>query len=223
MKVDKKDKKELKKNLAVINIQEEDRQRIARDLHDTSLQNLAHVIHKIELAGMFIDKDPVKAKLELAVIKKDLKAIIDDIRNTIFNLRPMTFDDLGLKAALERLLLEFNDKRNYQIQVDIDEISCETQLILVTLYRVVQECFSNIKKHSEADKVIFLCKQKQDMISIDIEDNGKGFSEDEVEKKNDKHFGISVMSERVNLIEGKIVIHSKIGAGTKVHIEVPLH
>lgn len=223
MKVDKKDKKELKKNLAVINIQEEDRQRIARDLHDTSLQNLAHIIHKIELAGMFIDKDPVKAKLELAVIKKDLKAIIEDIRNTIFNLRPMTFDDLGLKAALERLLLEFNDKRNYQIQVDIDEISCETQLILVTLYRVVQECFSNIKKHSEADKVIFLCKQKQDMISIDIEDNGKGFSEDEVEKKNDKHFGISVMSERVNLIEGKIVIHSKIGAGTKVHIEVPLH
>ena len=223
MKVDKKDKKELKKNLAVINIQEEDRQRIARDLHDTSLQNLAHIIHKIELAGMFIDKDPVKAKLELAVIKKDLKAIIEDIRNTIFNLRPMTFDDLGLKAALERLLLEFNDKRNYQIQVDIDEISCETQLILVTLYRVVQECFSNIKKHSEADKVIFLCKQKQDMISIDIEDNGKGFSEDEVEKKNDKHFGISVMSERVNLIEGKIVIHSNIGAGTKVHIEVPLH
>ena len=223
MKVDKKDKKELKKNLAVINIQEEDRQRIARDLHDTSLQNLAHIIHKIELAGMFIDKDPVKAKLELAVIKKDLKAIIEDIRNTIFNLRPMTFDDLGLKAALERLLLEFNDKRNYQIQVDIDEISCETQLILVTLYRVVQECFSNIKKHSGADKVIFLCKQKQDMISIDIEDNGKGFSEDEVEKKNDKHFGISVMSERVNLIEGKIVIHSKIGAGTKVHIEVPLH
>ena len=85
MKVDKKDKKELKKNLAVINIQEEDRQRIARDLHDTSLQNLAHIIHKIELAGMFIDKDPVKAKLELAVIKKDLKAIIEDIRNTKIN------------------------------------------------------------------------------------------------------------------------------------------
>lgn len=215
----------MKKNedLAILNIQEEDRQRIARDLHDTSLQNLAYLVHKIELAGMYIDTDPLKAKLELAIISKNLKSVIDEIRNTIFDLRPMSFDDLGLKPAFEELLKKLNENNIYEIKMYIENVSCENDLILATIFRVVQECFNNIKKHSKADKIIFTCKKQEGLCIIDIEDNGDGFTEEEMlESKNNKHFGISLMEERIRLLSGNISIISKKEKGTNIHIEVPL-
>lgn len=214
----------LESNISVISLQEEDRQRIARDLHDTSLQNLTHLVHKIELAGLYIDQDPVKAKLELAVIRQNIKSVIDEIRNTIFDLRPMTFDDLGLKAAFERLILLFNENHLYEMEVEIEEVSCDTRLVLLTIYRVIQECFTNIKKYSNATKVTFHCHQKENLVLIDVTDNGKGFSVEEVEARTDMymHFGISVMKERIKLLGGKIQITSEVGVGTEVHIEVPV-
>ena len=209
------------RDLAVLNIQEEDRQRIARDLHDTSLQNLAHLVHRIELSSLYIDKDTVKAKLELSVVSKILKETIDEIRNTIFDLRPMTFDDFGLKTALERLLLEINENKRYSIDSDIDDVSCENNLVLVSIYRIVQESLNNIVKHAEAKNIKFICKSDNDNCIIDIADDGKGFcvSTD----KEEKHFGLSLMKERTWLLNGKISISSAEGEGTKIHIEIPLN
>lgn len=208
-------------SLTILNIQEEDRQRIARDLHDTSLQNLAHLVHKIELSSLYIDEDPVKAKLELSVVNKVLRETIDEIRNIVFDLRPMTFDDLGLKAALERLLVSINENKKYLLKSDIDDVSCENNLVLVSIYRVVQECLNNIDKHAEAEEIFFSLKKHKEKCVIDIRDNGKGFNV----KKNitGKHFGLSLMKERVELLSGKIQISSKIGKGTKIHIEIPLN
>lgn len=208
------------KSLTVLKIQEEDRQRIARDLHDTSLQNLAHLIHKIELSSMYIDKDPIRAKLELSVVNKNLKEIIDEIRNTIFDLRPMSFDDLGLKATFERMICNINEDLAFKIETDIDDVSCDNDLILATIYRVVQECFSNAIKHSDGTKIIFKCKCINRKCVIDLIDDGKGFTDEDL-KKN-KHFGISVMKERVNLLGGTIVMDSKKGNGTRIKIEIPL-
>lgn len=88
----------------MIEMLETERKRIVSELHDTSLQNIAHFVHMIELASLYIDKDPARAKMELNFVSKGLHNVIEDIRSTIFNLRPMTFDDLGLKASFERLL-----------------------------------------------------------------------------------------------------------------------
>lgn len=211
-----------KQNLSILNVQEEDRQRIARDLHDTSLQNLTHLVHKIELSSMFIDQDPIRAKLELAVISKNLKSIIDEIRNTIFDLRPMSFDDLGLKPAFEELMEKIKENNSFEIDMDIDDVSCENDLVLATIFRVVQECMTNIIKHSEANKIIFHCKNNDNICIIDIEDNGKGFSETEIESKQNRHFGITVIKERVSLLGGQITIYSKLEKGTRIHIQIPL-
>lgn len=210
------------RNLTVLNIQEEDRQRIARDLHDISLQNLAHLVHKIELSSMYIDKDRNRAKLELAVVNKNLKATIDEIRTIIFDLRPMTFDDLGLHAAFERLISVINENKIFDIEMDIDDVSCENDLVMATIYRVVKECFLNIVKHSNARKVFFSCKLRNKTFFINIEDDGCGFSNEELEQKKDKHFGLLVMRERISLLGGKIVINSEIDKGTRIYIEIPL-
>lgn len=206
--------------LVALNMQEEDRQRIARDLHDTSLQNLTHLIHKIELSSLYIDEDAIKAKLELAVINKILKKTIDEIRNTIFDLRPMTFDDLGFKEAVERLLANINENRKYIIETDIEDVSCENNLILVSAYRVIQECLNNIDKHAEAEKIIFSCKNYNNKCIIMIQDDGKGFDVEGLPEGN--HFGLSLMRERINLINGKLQITSKNKEGTSIQIEVPL-
>jgi len=212
----------VKKNLSILSIQEQDRQRIARDLHDTSLQNLAHLVHKIELSGLFIDQDPIRAKLELAVISKNLKSVIDEIRSTIFDLRPMSFDDLGLRPAFEQLVEKAKESNGFEIDMDVDDILAEDDLVLATIFRVVQECFINIIKHAEAKKIIFSCKRKDDICIIDIEDDGKGFTKSELENKQDRHFGISVIRERIGLLGGEITIDSEKDKGTRVHIVIPM-
>lgn len=209
-------------NITAINFQEDDRQRIARDLHDASLQNLVHLVHKLELCHLYIDQDPLKAKLELSLVSKGLKEVLNEIRNTIFDLRPMSFDDLGLKAGLERLLERINENKKYEIISDIDDVSCENNFILVYIYRTVQEGLNNILKHAEAEKIIFRCKMIDDLCVIDMEDDGKGFCEELEEERGDKHFGLSSMRERIELLNGIIEISSSEGNGTKIHIEIPL-
>ncbi len=206
--------------MIVLNIQEEDRQRIARDLHDTLLQNLAHLIHKIELCSLYIDEDVIKAKLELSVVNNILKKTIDEIRNIIFDLRPMTFDDLGFKAALERLLAVFNENQKYFVETEIDDVSCENNLVLVSIYRVVQECLNNIEKHADAETVLFSCRNQKGSCIITIKDDGIGFDPERLPEE--KHFGLSLMQERIRLINGKISILSKEREGTCIKIEVPI-
>ena len=207
-------------NLTVLSIQEEDRKRIARDLHDTSLQNLTHLIHQIELSGLYIDKDPLRAKIELSIVNKRLKEIIDEIRNTIYDLRPMTFDDLGLKAAFESLIESFNEDRKYEVELDLEDVSCETNMMMVSIYRIVQESLVNIVNHSEAKKITFNFKRENEHYVIDIRDDGRGFIQEDID--NEKHFGISLMKERVDLLNGKITITSEESVGTTIHIEIPL-
>lgn len=205
-----------------LHYQEEERNRISGELHDTALQNLVHLIHKIELCGLYIDEDPLKAKLELSLINKGLKEVVNEIRNIIFDLRPMTFDDLGLKAGFERLLDNINEEKKYEIFSDIDDVSCENSMNLLYIYRAVQESLNNIVKHAEAEKIWFRCKSTDDVCIIDIEDDGKGFYEEKDEIKEDKHFGLSLMRERIELLNGIIDISSLEGNGTKIHMEIPL-
>ena len=207
-------------NFAVLDMQESERQRIARDLHDTSLQNLAHLVHKIELASMYIDKDPLQAKLELAAVNKNLKAVIEEIRNTIFDLRPMSFDDLGLKESFERLFYKLKElNSSFIFDIQIEEIKSDNDIILLNIFRVVQEACINALKHSKGSMIQVIAKQTGTVCEITVKDNGIGFLEDTIEGN---HFGISIMKERVKLLGGTITIRSAEGEGSEVFIRIPL-
>jgi two-component system sensor histidine kinase DegS len=211
--------------LSVIEIQEEERSRIARDLHDSSLQTLASLVHRLELASLYIDQDPIKAKLELAVIEKNMREIIDDVRNTIFNLRPMSFDDFGIKETLEKVIEFMNIDSKFEIITDIDNIEFDSanpdnKVILISIYRIIQECILNSIKHSQGTLIKVNLKQKNDLYEIIVEDDGIGFDIEEAVKKNN-HFGLSVVEERVQLLNGKIEITSN--NGTFIKVEIPSH
>lgn len=216
----------------IIDVKEKERQRIARELHDSTVQNLTHLIHRIELSSMFIDQDTVRSKLELESCIKILKTSIEEIRETIFNLRPMSFDDLGFKQCIENLIA--NIKLNYRNCIvelnvfDLDQYDWKIKnkksinLFLVTVYRIIQEAISNIIKHSEADKIILEIKCIDANCIINIKDNGKGFSVEDTLEQNEKHFGLSDMQDRVNILNGSIDIISECGQGTELKIEIPL-
>lgn len=141
------------KRLQILDIQEKERHRIARDLHDTTLQNLSHLVHNIELSSLYIDKDPIRAKLELEVVNKKLKSVIQEMRNIIFDLRPMTFDDFGIKESFERLVDKLKETSKISIDYNIDNINCNNSLILMTIFRIVEECLNNAIKHSGGSKI----------------------------------------------------------------------
>lgn len=218
--------------LEILDIQEKERQRIARELHDSSVQNLTHLVHMIELSSMFIDQDPIKAKLELENCIQNLKKFINEIRETIFDLRPMSFDDLGFRQCIENLIANAKVQfRNSEIEYDVcnleesiskDQDKEKINLFLVTIYRIIQEALLNSLKHSNADEIILNVKSKKRRCYIYIKDNGKGFSLDNVLTQKDKHFGISIMNERVRLLGGNIQIETESKKGTEIKIEIPL-
>lgn len=211
------------KQLSVLDVQEKERQRIARDLHDSSLQNLTHLVHKVELSSLYIDQDPIKAKLELATVEQGLRKVIDDIRNRIYDLRPMSFDDLGLKETLLKLFSSLNQDEKFNIETDIDEIDINvsdsiTELALINIYRIIQECVQNSINHSNGNKIRVTLRNEDNVYSIIIQDNGIGFDLKEAVKKN-RHFGLSVVEERVFLLNGKMQIDTE--NGTSILIKIP--
>ena len=211
------------KQLSILDAQEKERQRIARDLHDTSLQNLTHLVHKVELGSLYIDEDPVKAKLELATVEKGIRKVIEEIRNNIFDLRPMSVDDLGLRETIEKLITVLNQDRMFRIKTDIDEISIKqsnpsTHVLFISMYRLVQECVQNAIKHSGGNEIIVKLKDCGNVYRINVQDNGTGFDID-VASKKERHFGLSVIKERVFFLGGKLNIDTN--SGTHIDIEIP--
>jgi len=204
--------------------QEIDRKRIANELHDTSIQDLTHVIHQIELAGFYIDLDATKAKLELASINDEIRKIIKDIRNTIFDLRPMSFDDLGLIGAIENLVDVLEGRFLINIQSDVKFTDDYDELKKLEIYRVIQECLTNSAKHADAKTINLTVRDRDNDLYLCVADDGIGIpekEEDESENEKQLHYGLQIMKERVSILGGRCYIKSIKDEGTKIEIILP--
>lgn len=213
-----------KVKIQILRSQEFERKRIARDLHDTVIQNLTGLIHKAEIALKVIDTDSVRAKLEIFSISNNIKEVINEMRNIIYGLRPMAFDDIGIDVIIERELLRFKEngiKVNYSVEGESRHIE---QTILLTILRIIQEACSNAIKHSKATKINIDLTFNEEVIELIIEDNGIGFDakdSSEIDIDTKSGFGLSMMRERVYLLSGNISIDSKEDKGTKIRVIVP--
>lgn len=208
------------KNL-ILDIQEKERQRIARDLHDTSLQSLIHLIHKLEICSKYMDTDIIQAKLEIATCNKLLRQLIQEGRDQIFNLRPMSFDDFGFVEVMERLKMNLVTNSSMDIQFDIDPIDTKQTLVLITIYRIIQEAANNAIKHSNGSVLRVTGKMTDELYEITIVDNGIGISKDKTKHSN--HFGLAMIEEQVQLLSGLISYHSELGKGTEIEIIIPIN
>lgn len=203
----------------IILLQEEDRRRISRELHDSPLQNLTYLVHKLELCDLLMSQDIDKARDEIKNVVLNIKSIINEIRNIIYDLRPMSFDDLGFRESVLFMLNRLNNNKKIFLNVIIDDVSCE-KVYLINFYRIIQEAFINILKHSKASTVTIKFKECDDCYTLQIADDGEGFSYEEIQSQKYTHYGILLMKERVSLLGGTIRIESNVGEGTFVDIYV---
>lgn len=202
-----------------LKLQEYDRQRIAADLHDGVLQNLSLVMHNLELSSKFIDYDPIRAKLEIESNRKLVKEIIDEIRGTIFDLRPMQFDDFGFKRTLENQIANYKTRTSMEINASIDELSGLDNIYLITVFRVTQELMVNAIKHSEGTAIDITIRREGSEIIVIVSDNGKGMNIREEDLEN--HFGLKILKERVSVIGGTVSF-SNSANGTVATVKIPI-
>lgn len=203
----------------ILEVQELERKRISQELHDSSVQNLTYLLNKTELCLKFIDIDTIRSKLELQVIYTTLKSVIDEIRNIIFDLRPMAIDDLNFKDAFQRLMINMQGHTEAIIKYDfIGEMPLMDSMNYMMIIRIIQESMNNAIKHAKA-KCIYVKFEVSDKIEISVEDDGVGFTQDDKETNG---YGLYIMKERTEMLNGKLDIISEIGAGTKIKAIVPL-
>lgn len=210
------DEKERTENLAtnIINTQERERQSIALDLHDSIGQTLVAAKMKLALG----ESDPIKAiqdcKIQIEHASNEIRAICNQTY-------PQMLDELGLKESVIWLASEFFDSTiEYKIKIDPIEITKKT--IKVHLFRIIQEAFNNIKRHSNASSFWLRMKKRNNFLHLDIEDNGTGF---ELSDKKDifAGFGFQSMKLRVEDLNGSIdIIKSFDHSGLKLQIRIPL-
>ncbi|WP_097015082.1 sensor histidine kinase [Anaerocolumna aminovalerica] len=205
---------------------ENERKRIARDLHDSTVQNLTNLIYKTELCTKLIDIDSVRAKLELQTMIRTIKGTIADMRNIIYDLRPMSLDDLGLVSTIEKYINEKKSSHNVNIEFKVNEEKYDVlPIINLTIFRIVQEATNNAIKHGKAKKILIDLFYDDDSIVLTINDNGIGFNESSPKVSDGKinsGFGLSIMKERVLLLSGQLNIESGYNKGTKIKVVVPI-
>lgn len=209
----------------VVVAQEEERKRVARELHDGPVQSLANVAlradycQKIHEAG----NDSVEVSKEMAEIKKLVQDILVEMRQIIFDLRPMSLDDLGLLPALTRYITIV--QKNTPVIIDIVDIGEETRLhpaVEVALFRLIQEAINNALKHSGCSNITIRVEFTEDDVIVQIIDNGFGFDLQEAKKvaSENQNFGLLGMEERVRLLGGQFGVEAGYGQGTKVWARV---
>ena len=125
-----KDKFNTKISESIFMVQEAERKRIARDLHDATLQDLTYILHKLDLLGLYVENDSEKVNLELKHIKESLKNTMNDIRHIIFDLRPAILDDLGLREAFDVFFTWLKNNTTFEYVLDIENIYTDKLILL---------------------------------------------------------------------------------------------
>ncbi len=212
--------------IKIIEAQEEERKRVAREIHDGPAQSMSNIVIKAEICERLMDKDIEDARKELQNLKKVMRDSLQEVRKIIYNLRPMALDDLGLLPTLERYVISFKEETGIDVQLRSRAINEEIKpVISLAVFRIVQEALNNVLKHAQAKRVSILLELVNKKLNIIIADNGVGFNTEDVksiEPESTGGFGLFSMKERVALLEGEVDIVSQIGVGTKITIHIPL-
>lgn len=208
--------------IRIIKAQEEERRRIARDIHDGPAQGIASLIIKGDIVEKLLRKYPQEAESELRLMKEHLSEVLREIRLIMYDLRPTMIDDLGLIAAISSMANTMSEEHEVAITVkDMSTYRVKSSAVALVVYRIIQESLNNAVKHSEAKSIFVSIDIQRDVIEGSIVDDGCGFDMSMMEKGKLDSFGLSSMKERAHIIRGKLKIESKKGTGTKIFFSVP--
>jgi signal transduction histidine kinase len=208
----------------VIDAQEAERARVARDLHDQIGQSLTSVLLGLRLVDGSLstdDPDIHDVRTHTDEVRALVAHALDEVRQLAFDLRPTVLDDVGLVAALRRLAKDLSERSEVPVDLAVDGLDDESRLqpaIETVVYRVVQESLTNVARHAEASHASVEITVNSRGVRATIVDDGVGF---EVGPGPLRSLGVAGMHERASLVDGRLDIASTPGAGTTVVLEVP--
>jgi signal transduction histidine kinase len=207
----------------VLTTQEEERARLARELHDTIGQSLTAIIMTTNAVESSLPADLISGKEKLANVRTIAVQTLHDLRGLIFDLRPEVLDDLGLGLALHSQVKKYLEPAGIKVQLRAaglkDQLPAEVE---TAVFRIVQEAITNIARHAQASEAIISLTKKDARLIVRVEDNGVGFDSDQVMGRQPHAWGLRGMEERVTLLGGRFYVGSRPGNGTLVLAEVPL-
>jgi hypothetical protein len=202
--------------------QENEKNRIARDIHDGPAQTIASLVIRSDIIRKLIEKDSPNTTIykEIEQLKFQLRSVIKEIRKIMYDLRPTSLDELGFSSSIHGLISKTEEDCNIKFSVSIDENSeIKNSNLKIICFRIIQESLNNIIKHSKAEKAYVYVKISSDYIDMIVQDNGVGFDTKKINSVNS--FGLSSLKERVALVNGNVNIDSKFSKGTAINVKIP--
>ena len=206
----------------LLNIQEIERSRISKELHDELGQ--AMMLLKFQVSAIHEKLTDPATRKESSEVLENIDEAIENIRRLAKDLSPTVLESLGISAAVRYLLEEFGKSSNIAVAADIDEVNdLLAPKVQRHIYRIFQEALTNIGRHAQARQVKAMIKGSEQCIAVLIQDDGKGFEVDEVmaDRPKARRFGLATIKERVQLIGGSLDLKSELGSGTKITFTVP--
>jgi two-component system sensor histidine kinase DegS len=205
----------------LVSVQEAERQRLSRQMHDGPAQALSNFILQTEIALRLFDVDAAQARNELGSLKVAAMSTFQKVRNFIFELRPMMLDDLGLVPTIRRYADLFKEQAG--VEVSITVTGTERRLepyVEVMVFRAMQELLSHAVHQNQANLVKILLDMGSNLVRFSLNDNGKGFDTDALGKE--ANLGLKLIKERTEMLGGTFDINSSPGKGARISISIPI-
>lgn len=207
--------------LMALQAQEEERHRLARDLHDGPAQVLATVGLRVELCQRLLDEQPERAREEMERLRQLIRESLQEVRQVIFQLRPVELDQLGLVPALRRYLAGQRERTGLRVQlVTRGEPRRFHPALEIGVFRIIQEALNNVAKHAGTDRAVVRLEFAATRFWAEVADEGRGFDPDAAVRPD--CFGLATMRERAERMNGRLEILSSPGRGTRVRLEIPM-
>jgi signal transduction histidine kinase len=203
---------------------EEERARIARELHDSVAQSLLKIIYAAGFALDFLKENPPLAVDEINEVQQRAKDCLGELRAIMSNLRPTSLDILGLKETILRYAEQFEEEYAISVSVDLEGLEFLPPSAELPVFRILQEELTNVRKHSNAGSVHIRSQLSQGDFVLAVEDDGVGFDPHmlEAEQESGKQLGLMAIRERVELLGGDMRIDSTPGMGTRITVRIPM-
>lgn len=205
-----------------IQAQEEERYRLAREIHDGPAQILANVALQLEYISKLATRDPSRAKDELANIQKDLRLAVGEVRRFMYDLRPPALAQQGVGPAVESHCQRLAERFGLEIIVQWETVRPLPSPQDAAVFRIVQESLQNVVKHAQATSVEVRAREVDGSLEVSVSDNGKGFESGQLHRLDPNRFGLAGMRARAQQIGATLEVSSVPQRGTTVTLRVPL-
>jgi two-component system sensor histidine kinase UhpB len=209
----------------VLSAQEDERKRIARELHDDTSSSLARILLNLEMCQELTPERMYAVREKMSATRVLTEQTLENIRKMIFDLRPALLDDLGLAAAIRWYAKNNLEPAGVQVQLDLANGLRGSSAVETALFRIAQEAFSNIVRHAHAKHATIQLSQTSTHWVFVVQDDGRGFDATPAfrdESLTEPHWGLFGVRERAQLLGGTFQIASAQGKGTTLHIQIPI-